>query len=232
MGVVSAKGVHEVGPPEEPVTNVQVPRPLVAMIAGTIVIAALLAAIRPNLSEPTGASVIHLGEPDRSAAAVANPAGVGLITQDIAQPGAAGRIGAPAPDFAWVTPAGQIMRLSALRGHPVVVNFWATWCVPCRTEMPTLESLAAERPDITFLALDLQEDAPAVRAYFDALRLAKLVPLLDRDAALARRYAVFSLPTTFFVDREGVIMHLEIGGPISEERLRADLAKVSGPRSE
>jgi cytochrome c biogenesis protein CcmG/thiol:disulfide interchange protein DsbE len=203
---------------DEP-SALKLPRGISALLIGTIVAATLLALIRSGSTAPDIPPAVETAE---------GPI-VGAITEDVAQPDAAGRIGAAAPDFVWVTAQSTTTRLSALRGRPVVLNFWATWCVPCRAEMPALDRLAAERPDVMFLAVDLQEDAGTVRRYFTELGLTALVPLLDGRGAITRRYGVLSLPTTFFLDREGVIRHIEIGGPLSEERLRADLTKIAVP---
>ena len=141
---------------------------------------------------------------------------VGVITKDIEVAGSAGRVGAIAPDFQWVDPKGTSRTLAGLRGRPVVLNFWATWCVPCRAEMPALERAAAAHPEVTFLTIDLQEDGGKVREFFDSLGLVHLEPLLDTNGSVTRRYGVVSLPNTFFVDRDGVIAHLEIGGPMKD----------------
>ncbi len=153
---------------------------------------------------------------------------VGAIYQQIARPGTAGRISAEAPLFAWATPQGQLTNLEALRGHPVVINFWATWCLPCREEMPALERIATERPDVVFLEIDLQEDPEAVSAFFARYGLAHLQPVLDPQGKTTTRYGVLSLPTTFFVDPAGVIQHIRIGGPMSDEEIRQGIAKASG----
>ncbi|HEV2012066.1 MAG TPA: TlpA disulfide reductase family protein, partial [Candidatus Limnocylindria bacterium] len=168
----------------ERLIEARIPRPLAAVLVGIIVLAAAVAALRPALLDVSSASV-----------AVAGPSRVGVITKDLADPSAAGRIGALAPDFSWVTPDGPTTRLSALRGRPVVVNFWATWCVPCREEMPSLERAAVAHPEMTFLEVDLQEDAAAVRSFFDRYELKTIVPLLDTDGTMFRRFGVVSLPT-------------------------------------
>jgi thiol-disulfide isomerase/thioredoxin len=191
----------------------RIPRPLAVALILTIVLVAGLAAFRPAF---LGAS------PARVAAGQSR---VGVITADLAPPGATGRIEASAPDFSWVTPDGPTTRLSALRGHPVVVNFWATWCVPCKTEMPLLEAVAQET-DAAFLVVDLEEDAPAVRAFLDHLAVTHLSPLLDTDGAVFRRWGVISLPTTFFVDRDGTVRAVEIG-PLTRERVLGDLAGLA-----
>ncbi len=204
--------------PPEPERSIEtlIPRPVAAVLVGAIVLAAVVAASRPAFLDAGSANT-----------AVAGPSRVGVITKDLADPSAAGRIGALAPDFSWVTPEGPTTRLSALRGRPVVVNFWATWCVPCRTEMPLLEASAKET-GLTFLEVDLEEDPHAIRAFFDQLQLTRLSPLLDSDGVVFRRWGVVSLPTTFFVDRDGIVRQVEIG-PLTQERVRADLAALTPP---
>ncbi len=152
---------------------------------------------------------------------------VGAIYQQIARPGTAGRIGAEAPLFAWATPQGQLTNLEEVRGRPVVLNFWATWCVPCRDEMPALDRVAAARPDVLFLEIDLQENPEAVTGFFAKYNLTHLQPVLDPQGKTTTRYGVLSLPTTFFVDRDGVIRHIRIGGPMSEEEIREGIAKAA-----
>lgn len=181
------------------------------------------------------AAAVALGSSDRTTTnppTQATPATswrpIGAIYQQITQPGTAGRIGAEAPLFAWATPQGRLTNLGALRGQAVVINFWATWCVPCRDEMPALERVAAGSPDVTFLEVDLQEDPEAVGSFFARYGLDHLQPVLDPQGKTTTRYGVLSLPTTFFVDREGVIRHIRIGGPMSEEEIRQGIAKAAG----
>ena len=179
------------------------PRPLAGLLVAIIVLAAGAALVWPALPFNAPATVL------------AGPSAVGVITNDIEVLGSGGRVGALAPDFRWIDPSGSARTLSGLRGRMVVLNFWATWCVPCREEMPALERAAVMHPEVTFLEIDLQEDGATVRSFFDSLGLAHLEPLLDSNGSVTRRYGVASLPNTFFVDRDGVIAHLEIGGPMS-----------------
>src|SRR5436309_1014822 len=145
------------------------------------------------------------------------PTGVGVIRAQIENEGASGRIGASAPDFEYNAPGGSVLRLSDHRGKVVVVNFWATWCLPCRQEMPALQRVASGEPDVVFLEVDLQESGDRARSFMDQLGLDRLQPILDTDGATTRRFGVLSLPSTFFVDRSGVVRHLELGGPLSDD---------------
>ena len=151
---------------------------------------------------------------------------VGAIYQQIERAGSSGRRGTEAPPFGWVAASAELTDLERLRGHVVVINFWATWCVPCREEMPALDQVAVSRQDVTFLAVNLQEDGDAVIAFFDRQNIGHLQPLLDPEGRTARRYSVISLPTTYFIDSLGVIRHVEIGGPMARETIERDIAKA------
>ena len=174
------------------------PRWLAAIIIGAIALASLAALVWPALP---------FNQP------FTGPTNVGVIRAQIEGEGMAGRIGAYAPDFEYNVPTGQTLRLSASRGKVVIVNFWATWCQPCRQEMPALQRVAGTEPD-------------KVRSFMDQLALDRLQPILDTDGATTRRFGVLSLPSTFFIDRTGVIRHLELGGPLTEEQIKTGLAKA------
>ena len=187
------------------------PRWLAAIIIGAIALASLAALVWPALP---------FNQP------FTGPTNVGVIRAQIEGEGMAGRIGAYAPDFEYNVPTGQTLRVSASRGKVVVVNFWATWCQPCRQEMPALQRVAGTEPDIVFLEIDLQEPGDKVRSFMDQLALDRLQPILDTDGATTRRFGVLSLPSTFFIDRTGVIRHLELGGPLTEEQIKTGIAKA------
>jgi thiol-disulfide isomerase/thioredoxin len=186
------------------------PRWIAAIFIGAIALASLAALVWPTLP---------FGRVDGGAT------NVGVVRRQIDDSAAAGRVGAPAPDFEWNAPEGRVLRLSDHRGKVVVVNFWATWCVPCRQEMPALERVARSS-DIVVVEVDLQENGEKVRSFFDQLALERLVPVLDTDGATTRRYGVLSLPSTFFIDPSGVIRHVELGGPLSEQQIRQGVAKA------
>jgi cytochrome c biogenesis protein CcmG, thiol:disulfide interchange protein DsbE len=120
-------------------------------------------------------------------------------------------VGHPAPDFMLTTVAGKTVKLSELRGTPVVLNFWATWCPPCRAELPELQA-ASQRlaGQVAIIGVD-QAEAPAdVQAFASKLGLTYPLPL-DTNGDASRRYAVRSLPTTFFIDRAGTIRQIQVG---------------------
>ncbi|MGH2472371.1 MAG: TlpA family protein disulfide reductase [Candidatus Limnocylindria bacterium] len=183
------------------------PRWIAAIIIGAIALASIAALLWPLLARPSTAT------------------DAGVIRTQIEGDGVAGRIGAIAPDFEWTGEDGQTLRLSTYRGKVVVVNFWATWCAPCRRELPALQRVAASEPDVVVLEVDLMESGDKVRSFLDSLGLDRLQPVLDTDGATTRRYGVLTLPSTFFVDRDGVIRHLELT-ELSEERIRAGIRKA------
>ncbi len=151
---------------------------------------------------------------------------VGVVTSVVDATNTSSRIGAQAPDFRWVTPSGETTSLSALRGTPVVVNFWATWCKPCVAEMPRLEAAAVGHPDIRFLELDLDEDGAKVRGFFDSLGITHLQPIIDVGSIVARTYELGSgVPDTFFIGRDGIVKDAVLG-EMSEARIAAGIAAL------
>jgi peroxiredoxin len=123
------------------------------------------------------------------------------------------RVGHLAPDFVLTTLDGREVRLSDYRGHVVFLNFWATWCGPCKVEMPAMDRLYREyrRQGFAILAVSTDPEGPAVtRPYREALGLTFTIAH-DPDAVVMRLYGVRTLPVTFLVDREGVITHRIFG---------------------
>ncbi|MGB9722676.1 MAG: peroxiredoxin family protein [Chloroflexia bacterium] len=121
----------------------------------------------------------------------------------------AARRGQEAPDFALPALTGETLRLSDFRGRPVLVNFWNSWCPPCRTEMPELQRVHEALGDrVVILAVNLlyPEDRPEdVRAFAQEQGLTFPI-LLDSDGRVTVDYRVASLPTSFFIDGRGKII--------------------------
>lgn len=114
---------------------------------------------------------------------------------------------------------------STLTGQPVVVNLWATWCPPCRREMPMLVQAAQRRQDVTFLFVNQREDEAHVRSYLQLTALAAPNMLLDRAGLFARHYATLGLPVTMFIGRDGRLRGVHVG-EISTERLEEGIAAI------
>jgi peroxiredoxin len=126
---------------------------------------------------------------------------------------AGAEVGQAAPDFTLSDLEGRSMRLATYRGRTaVLLNFWATWCVPCRLEMPTLERLARERREaLEVLGVSLDRHTTSkVRVFARELKLTFPI-VLDPEATTTRAYRVLGLPTSVIVDRDGVIRHRELG---------------------
>lgn len=132
------------------------------------------------------------------------------------------RPGVAAPDFTLATPAGETVTLSQFRGRPVVLNFWATWCPPCRNEMPALQSVWEQYRDqgLVVLGVNLDESAATIQA-FTARVGVDFPTVIDRDLRVTERYQIIPLPTTFFIDADGVIRDRKEGEiSLAEAELR------------
>jgi peroxiredoxin len=148
------------------------------------------------------------------------------VTPEEANPGSlppAPQVGHPAPDFSLRTTGDVTVTLSALRGQPVMINFWATWCGPCRTEIPHIQDASVRYADqIVMLGVDSAEPAALVADFASHYSMTYPLPL-DENGKVSALYRVFALPTTYFVDREGII-RIIFSGPMSaaalDERLQ------------
>ena len=133
-----------------------------------------------------------------------------------------------APDFILKTLTGDTLRLSDLRGHPVFLNFWASWCKTCRPEMgDIIAAYNAHRPaGLEVLAINLtdQERMRDVRAFVQDLELPFPV-LLDQKGKVRRLYALRGVPTSVFVDARGIVRLVNIG-PISPETIQRGLNQI------
>jgi peroxiredoxin len=125
----------------------------------------------------------------------------------------AGRPSAPA--FTLAGSDGRTYRLADFRGKVVLVNFWATWCAPCRREMPSMQRLwtLMRGEDFQMVAIDVGEDVAALSGFIAALGAPIEFPvLLDHDASVSDAWPVIGLPTSFLVDRRGRLAYRALGG--------------------
>jgi peroxiredoxin len=118
----------------------------------------------------------------------------------------------PAPAFELADLAGQTVRLGDFRGRVVLLNFWATWCVPCREEMPALQTLAKELGPrgLAVVAVNFKEPRREVESFVREHDL-RFPMLLDAEGRTSERYQVFALPTTVVVDRRGMLVGTVLG---------------------
>jgi len=137
--------------------------------------------------------------------------------------------GFTAPDFTLKTPTGETFTLSELRGQAVLVNLWATWCPPCRAEMPAIEKVYQEYKDQGFIVLALnmtyQDDPFKVVPFIQEYNLTFPI-LLEETGDVASLYQLRSLPSSYFINRAGIIQEVVIGGPMSEALLRTRIEQI------
>jgi thiol-disulfide isomerase/thioredoxin len=123
--------------------------------------------------------------------------------------------------------AGEEVSLSDYRGDYVILNFWATWCPPCRREMPNLDQFyAANKDEFVVLAVDLGEAKQQVQQFIEEGGYSFPV-LLDHDREIGTRYNVSAIPTSYFIDQQGKIKHIKKGAITIEElnQITDDLQK-------
>jgi cytochrome c biogenesis protein CcmG, thiol:disulfide interchange protein DsbE len=141
---------------------------------------------------------------------------------------AAPQVGFAAPDFSLQTLEGGTYTLSDLRGQVVLVNLWATWCPPCRAEMPAIQKVYAEYQGQGLVVLGInstvQDDLPAVAPFITEYGLTFPI-LLDDTGKVSSMYQLRSLPSSYFIDREGVIRYV-VSGPMSEALLYARIGEL------
>lgn len=135
-------------------------------------------------------------------------------------------IGHPAPLFSLPALAGDTISLADLHGQPVVLNFWASWCGPCRAEMPELQRLHNRLGPAGVVVLGVNQGEPPETAAGFMQQLGLSFPVaLDQRTGVSQQYLVNSLPTTFFIDRDGVIRNTFIG-PMSDAVLAQNLRTI------
>lgn len=136
------------------------------------------------------------------------------------------REGFLAPGFTLDTLQGEKSALSDLRGQIVVVNFWATWCLPCRAETPALQQSYQQYKErgVVVLGVNLtnQDSVSEVTKFVQEFKLTYPI-LMDRDGSISSLYQIKGLPTTFFINRQGVIRTVVVGGPMSETFIRSKI---------
>jgi cytochrome c biogenesis protein CcmG/thiol:disulfide interchange protein DsbE len=136
---------------------------------------------------------------------------------------AAPQVGFQAPDFTLDSFENEEVKLTQYRGHPVIINLWASWCPPCRAEMPALQRVSVDYRNKGLVILGINvtnQDSLENAQLFVSDNHLTFPILLDVDGRVSRLYQLHALPTSYFVDRNGVVRDEVIGGPMSEALLR------------
>ncbi len=138
----------------------------------------------------------------------------------------AARIGYLAPDFELNDYQGKPVRLSDFKGKPVFINFWATWCPPCRAEMPEIEAAYRkyQKDGLVVLGIDARENDGAVKKFVEDASFSWPM-LMDYRGDQISNYGVVAFPTSFFIDRQGFIRASQVGG-MDKRGIDERLAKI------
>jgi cytochrome c biogenesis protein CcmG/thiol:disulfide interchange protein DsbE len=139
-------------------------------------------------------------------------AGWGALLLGRNAPPLGARVGQPAPDFALADLDGNPLQLGDLRGRPVIINFWASWCGPCIEEFPLLQAAASRHraDDLAVVGIVYRDNSEAARAFL--ARLGATWPAaMDPGEQVAESFGIYGPPETFFIDRDGVVRGRQIG---------------------
>lgn len=139
------------------------------------------------------------------------------------------QVGFASPDFELSAMDGSKVKLSDFRGKVVFLNFWASWCPPCRAEMPAIQKFTSAYPpeQVAILSVNAtnQDNLKDVQTFIAEYGLTFPV-LLDIDGNVNRIYQIQALPSSFFIDAKGEIRKVVIGGPLTEAMLRAEISQL------
>ena len=132
------------------------------------------------------------------------------------------------PDFSWHDAAGKEVSFTEFsKGKPVLINFWATWCKPCTTEMPAMQATydRLRGKGFVVLAVNELEDDEKVRAHIREYKHTFPV-LMDRENRVANLYGVYGLPVSVFIDEAGVVQAYIKGGLLTEQKIEDEIARI------
>lgn len=137
------------------------------------------------------------------------------------------QVGGPAPSIQAETLKGKTVSLSDYRGKVVLLTFWATWCEPCKKEMPEIQAAYEryEKDGLVVLAVNFGEKLDTASSFAHHGKLTFPI-LLDRRANIAERFGVVSLPVTFFIDQDGIIRERVVGGTLTEQSIEETFKRL------
>lgn len=139
------------------------------------------------------------------------------------------RVGTLAPEIDLPTMTGERIVLSQLVGKPVLINFWASWCGPCRAEFPVLVRKYKQYRDegLVIIGVNTQDSNSdeGIRTFMQNT-LVNFPIVRDRDERITRAYGIRGLPTSVFIDRQGIIREIIVGGPLEDAYLDQQIAKI------
>ncbi len=136
------------------------------------------------------------------------------------------RLNSLAPNFKLQKPDGTEVELASLRGKPVFLNFWATWCGPCKTEMPEIQRLHERAGDrIQILAVNLDETAKDIEPFFKELKLT-FPTVIDKGKKVANGYRLLGVPASIVIDKDGIVQDIRFGPYADDADLAKSVAKV------
>lgn len=137
--------------------------------------------------------------------------------------------GHPAPDFELATIDGETIRLSDYRGKPVIVNFWATWCGPCRAEFPEFQQAAVDNADrLVIIGVNntSTDQVELVPGFVEEFGITFPIVLDTEDGATAKTYRILGLPTTIFIDSSGIVNEV-FTGPLNKAYIESKISELS-----
>lgn len=155
------------------------------------------------------------------------------VPEPVPEPAQGFNVGDRALDFQLQSLNGEIVALSDLRGSPVMLNFWATWCGPCQAEVAFIQQVFEDEEladqGLVILTVNIGETSSRVKQFMEHFGLSFHV-LLDKDTGVAKNYNVRGIPTTFFIDKNGIIKDMKIGAFLSRAELdgRLDNLMIDG----
>ena len=148
-----------------------------------------------------------------------------LLTVGCSSP--APQVGKQAPDFQLPNLEGQSISLSDFRGNPILLNFWAVRCPTCRFEMPFIQGIFEEQSDtgVVILAINIGEAPSTVKDFIQSGNYSFPV-LLDTNQEIALEYNIRAIPTTFLIDKDGIIQEIKVGAFSNMIEIKKDLSKI------